>query len=158
MKRTAPRKESVRKALLLPPDTDEVYLSLSLSSTKPCRRRSGGEWPVTSGYFRGWEIKYPYPVIWGHDAGSTKLWPIYSWSHPSDSRFVVYLTKKSYAWTLNVWTEARKWKVIALTNNFQKADVPRSEWDFLGWSDGATPAHLLQLFDDFCDSSTLGMR
>lgn len=51
-----------------------------------------------------------------------------------------------------------RWKVIALTNNFQKAEVPESEREFLGWTKGATPDHLLALFDDFCDSSTLGMR
>ncbi|KAJ3565841.1 hypothetical protein NP233_g7385 [Leucocoprinus birnbaumii] len=51
-----------------------------------------------------------------------------------------------------------RWKVIALTNNFQKAEVPDSERQFLGWTEGATPSHLLELFDDFCDSSTLGMR
>ncbi|KAF9453284.1 HAD-like protein [Macrolepiota fuliginosa MF-IS2] len=54
--------------------------------------------------------------------------------------------------------ETRKWKVIALTNNFQKVDIPQEEREFLGWSEGTTPDHLLELFDDFCDSSTLGMR
>ncbi|KAH6918734.1 HAD-like domain-containing protein [Coprinopsis sp. MPI-PUGE-AT-0042] len=49
-------------------------------------------------------------------------------------------------------------KVIALTNNFARIDLPQAERDFLGWSEGATPNHLLQLFDDFCDSSALGMR
>ncbi|RDB21305.1 Acyl-CoA dehydrogenase family member 10 [Hypsizygus marmoreus] len=54
---------------------------------------------------------------------------------------------------------AGKHKVIALTNNFAKADVPASEADFLGWGEGgATPGYLRSLFDDFCDSSTLGMR
>lgn len=51
-----------------------------------------------------------------------------------------------------------RWKVIALTNNFQKAEVPQSEREFLGWTEGAIPTHLLTLFDDFCDSSRLGMR
>jgi hypothetical protein len=45
-----------------------------------------------------------------------------------------------------------------LTNNFQKAEVPQAEREFLGWTDGATPDHLLELFDDFCDSSAFGMR
>jgi len=49
-------------------------------------------------------------------------------------------------------------KIIALTNNFAKVDVPPSEAQFLGWEGGATPDHLRQLFDDFCDSSALGMR
>ncbi|KXN90528.1 Acyl-CoA dehydrogenase family member 10 [Leucoagaricus sp. SymC.cos] len=51
-----------------------------------------------------------------------------------------------------------RWKIIALTNNYQKAEVPQLEREFLGWTEGATPEHLLALFDDFCDSSTLGMR
>jgi len=37
-------------------------------------------------------------------------------------------------------------------------DVPPEERRFLGWDDGATPTHLRELFDDFCDSSSLGMR
>uniref|UniRef100_A0A8H7Y5Y2 Uncharacterized protein n=1 Tax=Psilocybe cubensis TaxID=181762 RepID=A0A8H7Y5Y2_PSICU len=53
---------------------------------------------------------------------------------------------------------AGKHKIIALTNNFAKVDVPADELEYLGWGDGATPSHLLSLFDDFCDSSTLGMR
>ncbi|KDQ60653.1 hypothetical protein JAAARDRAFT_31622 [Jaapia argillacea MUCL 33604] len=75
---------------------------------------------------------------------------------------------------------AGKWRVIALTNNFSKNDssmfsvspssssgdssyppnfTPESEMAFLGWDQGGvTPPHLRALFDDFCDSSTLGMR
>ncbi|KAI0709078.1 HAD-like domain-containing protein [Earliella scabrosa] len=70
---------------------------------------------------------------------------------------------------------AGRWRVIALTNNFSKSDAdiigdapppegrdPRfsvsSERAFLGWHEGATPPRLRALFDDFCDSSTLGMR
>lgn len=49
-------------------------------------------------------------------------------------------------------------KVIALTNNFSRVSVPPEELAFLGWEDGATPQHLRDLFDDFCDSSTLGKR
>jgi hypothetical protein len=45
-----------------------------------------------------------------------------------------------------------------LTNNFSRADVPPEERKFLGWDNGATPTHLRELFDDFCDSSSLGMR
>lgn len=51
-----------------------------------------------------------------------------------------------------------RFKVIALTNNFARVDLPQAERDFLGWGESATPDHLLRLFDDFCDSSTLGMR
>ncbi|PAV23609.1 HAD [Pyrrhoderma noxium] len=76
---------------------------------------------------------------------------------------------------------ARKWRVIALTNNYSKSEhtiigdengdaasaPPRdrypnfsveTELAFLGWSEGATPPKLRALFDDFCDSSELGMR
>ncbi|KAK7693332.1 hypothetical protein QCA50_002900 [Cerrena zonata] len=64
-----------------------------------------------------------------------------------------------------------RWRVIALTNNFSKTndaianDIPpdsqmtvESELAFLGWEQGPTPPKLRELFDDFCDSSTLGMR
>ncbi|KAI0736955.1 HAD-like domain-containing protein [Fomitopsis betulina] len=68
-----------------------------------------------------------------------------------------------------------RWRVIALTNNFSKTDADsigeappsaedsrdstvQSELAFLGWEDGPTPSRLRALFDDFCDSSTLGMR
>lgn len=49
-------------------------------------------------------------------------------------------------------------KLIALTNNFGKVEVSNEEAAFLGWTDGPTPTHLRQLFDDFCDSSSYGMR
>ncbi|GBE82347.1 HAD-like protein [Sparassis crispa] len=68
-----------------------------------------------------------------------------------------------------------RWRVIALTNNFGKSerdmvgDAPpsldqypdfsiESELEFLGWQEGPTPPRLRELFDDFCDSSTFGMR
>jgi len=53
---------------------------------------------------------------------------------------------------------AGRYKLIALTNNFSKVDVPLEERKFLGWDEGVTPTHLRELFDDFCDSSSLGMR
>ncbi|KAF8516908.1 HAD-like protein [Hysterangium stoloniferum] len=63
----------------------------------------------------------------------------------------------------------KKYRIIALTNNFSKstdnilAGAPpgfslREELEFLGWQEGATPTKLRDLFDDFCDSSTLGLR
>lgn len=55
-------------------------------------------------------------------------------------------------------TAAGKHKLIALTNNFSKINIPQEELHFLGWGEGATPNHLRELFDDFCDSSNLGMR
>jgi len=36
--------------------------------------------------------------------------------------------------------------------------IVAAELEYLGWQGGATPAHLRALFDDFCDSSALGMR
>jgi epoxide hydrolase-like predicted phosphatase len=67
-----------------------------------------------------------------------------------------------------------RWLIIALTNNYSKhitdsssvtplatkqppMGVPDSELRFLGWDDRAK-FHLRALFDDFCDSSELGMR
>ncbi|KAK7023959.1 epoxide hydrolase [Favolaschia claudopus] len=56
-----------------------------------------------------------------------------------------------------------KYKIIALTNNFARTStenpIPQPELEFLGWNrEGATPARLRGLFDDFCDSSELGSR
>lgn len=34
----------------------------------------------------------------------------------------------------------------------------QEELKFLGWQQGAVPSQLRELFDDFCDSSTLGLR
>ncbi|KAF8509547.1 epoxide hydrolase [Gautieria morchelliformis] len=64
-----------------------------------------------------------------------------------------------------------KYRIIALTNNFAKSEdtilagAPlnadfsvQKELEFLGWQEGPTPFKLRALFDDFCDSSTLGLR
>jgi len=69
-----------------------------------------------------------------------------------------------------------RYKIIALTNNFTgirsseatrttgTAGQPQSgfsleeEMKFLGWEQGIAPPSLRNLFDDFCDSSVLGMR
>ncbi|GJJ12262.1 hypothetical protein Clacol_006503 [Clathrus columnatus] len=62
-----------------------------------------------------------------------------------------------------------KYRIIALTNNFSKSeetitvDAPpgypiRKELEFLGWQEGAVTSELRELFDDFCDSSTYGLR
>lgn len=70
---------------------------------------------------------------------------------------------------------AGRWRVIALTNNYAKSESEiiggtppspeqypnfsaESELAFLGWQEGPTPPRLRALFDDFCNSSTLGMR
>ncbi|VDC05986.1 unnamed protein product [Peniophora sp. CBMAI 1063] len=69
----------------------------------------------------------------------------------------------------------RRWRVFALTNNYSKApsalndldtDLAKrypgitmeSEMKFLGWDEGAVPAKLRAMFDDFVDSSEVGMR
>jgi len=56
------------------------------------------------------------------------------------------------------WTAAGQHKLIALTNNFARVEASAEERAFLGWEEGPTPNHLRQLFDDYCDSSNLGMR
>jgi epoxide hydrolase-like predicted phosphatase len=70
---------------------------------------------------------------------------------------------------------AKRWRVIALTNNYSRIDAtflgldPRhlerypgvtlqTELEFLGWEDGVVPSHIRDLFDDFVDSSEVGMR
>ncbi|KAM6500653.1 HAD-like domain containing protein [Amanita muscaria] len=54
---------------------------------------------------------------------------------------------------------AGKHKIIALTNNYLMAEIPVSELSFLGWdAHGAVSDQLKGLFDDFCESSVLGMR
>lgn len=60
-------------------------------------------------------------------------------------------------------TAIGKYKLIALTNNFARQSsaeypIPEAELRFLGWDKGVIPSHLVELFDDFCDSSVLGMR
>ncbi|TFL07697.1 HAD-like protein [Pterulicium gracile] len=60
--------------------------------------------------------------------------------------------------------QAGQHRIIALTNNFSAFDSPEqpiadTERAFLGWGDeGPVPEHLRRLFDDFCDSSSLGLR
>jgi hypothetical protein len=55
-----------------------------------------------------------------------------------------------------------RYRVIALTNNFSGLalmdNIPPSELTFLGWEEGPTPPRLRELFDDFCDSSAVGLR
>ncbi|KAH9966412.1 HAD-like protein [Russula dissimulans] len=70
---------------------------------------------------------------------------------------------------------AGRWRVIALTNNYSKIDANflglnarylrrypgvtlESELKFLGWERGAVPPPIRELFDDFIDSSEVGMR
>jgi len=69
-----------------------------------------------------------------------------------------------------------RYRIFALTNNFtgvcfsdatKAAEAPsqpppgfslEQELKFLGWEQGVAPPSLRSLFDDFCDSSVLGMR
>jgi len=69
-----------------------------------------------------------------------------------------------------------RYRIFALTNNFTavcSSDATRTtgpagqpppgfsleeEMKFLGWEKGVAPPSLRNLFDDFCDSSVLGMR
>ncbi|KAI0053841.1 HAD-like protein [Auriscalpium vulgare] len=70
---------------------------------------------------------------------------------------------------------AGRWRLIAITNNFSTIDASQlgfddsfvdkypdarldTELEFLGWTDGAVPQYLRGLFDDFVDSSEVGMR
>ena len=74
-----------------------------------------------------------------------------------------------------VFLAANRWRVIALTNNYSKIDATvlgletrhlerypgvtlQSELGFLGWESGVVPSHIRELFDDFVDSSEVGMR
>ncbi|KDQ16340.1 hypothetical protein BOTBODRAFT_31029 [Botryobasidium botryosum FD-172 SS1] len=53
-----------------------------------------------------------------------------------------------------------KYRVVALTNNFSGpfSSLDQSELDFLGRSDGPVPCSMVEMFDDFVDSSSVGMR
>ncbi|KZV75769.1 HAD-like protein [Peniophora sp. CONT] len=69
----------------------------------------------------------------------------------------------------------KRWRVFALTNNYSKtpstlndfnSDIAKkypeitmeSEMKHLGWDEGAVPLKLRAMFDDFVDSSEVGMR
>ncbi|KAG8792958.1 hypothetical protein FRC20_010846 [Serendipita sp. 405] len=56
----------------------------------------------------------------------------------------------------------KRLRVIAVTNNFAASvqDIPQSEMEFLGWTSGAasTSQQLRDLFDDYIDSSEVGLR
>lgn len=66
-------------------------------------------------------------------------------------------------------TATGRYRIIALTNNFSRSrdtaaiDAPsgrdiEAELEFLGWQEGPVTSQLRELFDDFCDSSTCGLR
>jgi len=55
-----------------------------------------------------------------------------------------------------------RFRIISVTNNFGQstAGIEDSELKFLGWEGGAasTSPQLVQLFDDYIDSSVVGLR
>lgn len=98
-------------------------------------------------------------AIRSNDARGRSLWSTHSTCHLALERWGSSVCNSlPLIWTHFARPAAGKHKLIALTNNFSKVDIPPKEWEFLGWGDGATPNHLRELFDDFCDSSDLGMR
>jgi hypothetical protein len=81
----------------------------------------------------------------------------------------------SIYWRFLLSLAAERWRVIALTNNYSKIDASflgldirhskrypgvtlDSELRFLGWERSPVPQHIRNLFDDFLDSSEVGMR
>jgi hypothetical protein len=58
--------------------------------------------------------------------------------------------------------ETKRYRVIAVTNNFGNSTegIEPSELEFLGWTKDAASAspRLRQLFDDYIDSSEVGLR
>jgi hypothetical protein len=55
-----------------------------------------------------------------------------------------------------------RYRIISVTNNFGHsiAGISQSEFDFLGWStgDGSASPAVRGLFDDYIDSSEVGLR
>ncbi|KAI0670492.1 HAD-like protein [Trametes maxima] len=133
-----------------------------------CKRRGTGKSPTL-------RLTRPYAIVTSHQHArhsrppctSTDLFGRMMRESGEFDPYVVEAIRRIRA--------AGRWRVIALTNNFSKSDADiigdappsparypnfsiQSELEFLGWADGATPPRLRALFDDFCDSSTLGMR
>lgn len=103
---------------------------------------------------------YGRTAIWRYDARIQGVRSIYTASHPPHTRYCYPTCPFPVYSNRNIClTAAGQHKIIALTNNYAKGTtIPESEREFLGWEDGATPKHLRELFDDFYDSSVLGMR
>ena len=63
---------------------------------------------------------------------------------------------------LNGSSATNRFRIISVTNNFGQstAGIEDSELKFLGWEGGAasTSPQLVQLFDDYIDSSVVGLR
>ena len=74
---------------------------------------------------------------------------------------------------LPILADDGRWRLIALTNNYSHslksvmgndtADARaikryEEELAFLGWTEGPTPPRMRALFDDFVDSSAVGVR
>jgi hypothetical protein len=94
-----------------------------------------------------------------YDANCECLWRTLRPCDSSSSRFAskIFSFNKD---TADKYAASRKFKLIALTNNFgkPKGGIPEEEAKYLGWDQGATPNHLRSRFDDFCDSTEFGMR
>jgi hypothetical protein len=101
----------------------------------------------------------------GLSCESEVRWPLASFY------FSIRFTDIAYFYS----SAAGRWRVIALTNNYSKIDANflglnarylrrypgvtlESELKFLGWERGAVPPPIRELFDDFIDSSEVGMR
>ena len=80
----------------------------------------------------------------------------------------LYLNSTTFSYSLQA---SGRYLIIALTNNFiapynsilatppnATFGTPEAELEFLGWTEGAVPQTLKDLFDDFIDSSQVGMR
>ncbi|KAI8816964.1 HAD-like protein [Fimicolochytrium jonesii] len=54
--------------------------------------------------------------------------------------------------------ESKRFKIAALTNNFQSEETPTADPDSAGQAFGRPPAELVALFDEYIESSLVGMR
>jgi hypothetical protein len=63
---------------------------------------------------------------------------------------------------IHIIRKTHRYRIISVTNNFGHSilGISKSELDFLGWStgDGPTSPALRRLFDDYIDSSEVGLR
>lgn len=89
---------------------------------------------------------------------------------------LTYLTLDLWGGYDNLLAAFGRYRIFALTNNFTRLCSSEAtsttgttgqpplgfsleeEMRFLGWEQGVAPPSLRHLFDDFCDSSVLGMR
>jgi hypothetical protein len=97
-------------------------------------------------------------VVWTHDASQSDMGSHCCSGDPEHPRLASLWSPTSIS-DVSV-SAAGRHKIIALTNNYAAATdgLEASELEFLGWTDGASPPALRAMFDDYCDSSSLGMR